>query len=81
MKYICKTVESEYFRSWISRNKGANWNDFSKTSEHRKLREHLIEDPTYLKAVIKENLKEEKTWPFGFHTVLVYLAETYDIPI
>ncbi|MCP4105659.1 MAG: hypothetical protein GY749_09000 [Desulfobacteraceae bacterium] len=22
-------------------------------------------DPTYLKAVIKENLKEEKTWPFG----------------
>ncbi|GEM_PF-1190400 len=44
MKYICKTTEPENFRLWKNRNKGANWDDFSKTSEHGELRNRLIEE-------------------------------------
>lgn len=36
-------------------------------------------DPTYLKSVVRETLEGEEIWPFGFYTVLLYLAEMYDI--
>ena len=206
MKYILKMREPENFHRWKTRNKGANWNDFSGTSEHGELRNRLIEeqqrmccycevmilsenshvehlkpkgnpsyrkdmflyanllascqykdscgvkkanlyepymvsplnencserftytsdgsiipsdktdkwaektieklglncrrlkdrrmsiikgldnggkgpDTTYLKAVVKETLEGKNSWTFGFYTVVLYLAEVYDIPI
>jgi len=33
VKYIRKMREPENFHRWKTRNKGANWNDFSGTSE------------------------------------------------
>jgi hypothetical protein len=38
-------------------------------------------DTTYLKAVVEETLKGKNSWTFGFYTVVIYLAEVYDIPI
>ncbi len=38
-------------------------------------------DPTYLKMIVGKTLDGKKEWPFGFYTVLFFLAETYDIPI
>jgi uncharacterized protein (TIGR02646 family) len=38
-------------------------------------------DPTYLKALVKEMLEGKDNWPHGFYTLLLYLAEDYDIVI
>ena len=37
-------------------------------------------DPKDLKKIIQDTLEQEKAWPFGFYTVLIFLAEKYKIP-
>ncbi|MCI5209550.1 MAG: TIGR02646 family protein [Candidatus Electrothrix sp. ATG2] len=38
-------------------------------------------EPNYLQTVAAGILKRERAWPFGFYTVLLFLAELYEIPI
>ena len=38
-------------------------------------------EPSYLQTVAAGILKRERAWPFGFYTVLLFLAELYEIPI
>lgn len=38
-------------------------------------------EPNYLQTVTAGILQREKAWPFGFYTVLLFLAELYEIPI
>ncbi|MCI5142008.1 MAG: hypothetical protein D3909_09860, partial [Candidatus Electrothrix sp. ATG1] len=38
-------------------------------------------EPSYLQTVAAGILKREGAWPFGFYTVLLFLAELYEIPI
>jgi uncharacterized protein (TIGR02646 family) len=37
-------------------------------------------EPDYLQAVAKGILTRESGWPFGFYTILFFLAEMYEIP-
>ncbi|MCP4697360.1 MAG: hypothetical protein GY862_10985 [Gammaproteobacteria bacterium] len=38
-------------------------------------------EPTYLKEFMGITLEGKNEWPFGFYTVLLFLAEMYDIQI
>ncbi|CAK8713651.1 hypothetical protein KKHLCK_02705 [Candidatus Electrothrix laxa] len=38
-------------------------------------------ESNYLQTVATGILKREGAWPFGFYTVLLFLAELYEIPI
>ncbi len=60
MKYISrKLTEPEAFRRWKTRNKGANWDDFSRIPEHGELRQHLIDEQLGM-CCYCDNLRSKK---------------------
>jgi hypothetical protein len=38
-------------------------------------------EPIYLIGIIESILEKKNEWTHGFYTLLLFLAETYDIPI
>jgi len=46
----------------------------------RGLLEEIVGE-AYLKRLMSKTLEGEKEWPFGFFTVLFYVAESWDISI